>query len=88
MSGGRSIARPAVASGKNPEISRRSGPGGVCTLADMAVSSLMFPLGTPAPDFVLATPESVPVRRRTHAALVARGIAEQAQHAEQYDLWL
>jgi peroxiredoxin len=52
-------------------ISRRTGPGGVCRLAGMAVSSLMVPLGTPAPDFALPDLAGSTVRRDDFAAAPA-----------------
>src|SRR5204863_5624343 len=45
--------------------------GGVCTLADMAVSSLMVPLGTLAPDFALPDLAGRAVRRDDFAAAPA-----------------
>jgi peroxiredoxin len=49
-------------------------PGGVCRLTIMAVSSLMVPLGTPAPDFALVDatdPAGKTVRRDDLAAAPA-----------------
>ena len=68
-------------------ISRRPGPGGFCTLAGMAVSSLMVPLGTPAPDFALpdlagATRPARRLRRGTCAAghVPVQSLSVRASH--------
>jgi len=53
---------------------------GVCRLADMAVSSLMVPLGTPAPDFALPNLAGTSVRRDDFAAAPALLVAFLCNH--------
>jgi peroxiredoxin len=54
--------------------------GGVCRLADMAVSSLMVPLGTPAPEFALPDLAGTTVRRDDFAAAPALLVAFVCNH--------
>jgi uncharacterized membrane protein/peroxiredoxin len=66
------LPRPWTLAPRSPgESSMRFQIGGVCTLADMAVSSLMVPLGTLAPDFALPDLAGTTVRRDDFAAAPA-----------------
>jgi len=71
---------PPPQDGRSVQDPRGCWPRRLCTLTDMAVSSLMVPLGAPAPDFALDDVTGVTVRRDDLAAAPALLVAFLCNH--------